>query len=117
MTADTAGRKVVNIFEAAYRVYDMEGPEQPEMSWLPLSYDEHGNGSYVMRMQPGAETLVHEHAGIEDFLVLEGELVDSDGRVFERGDFVSYRPGTRHNSRTETGCLLVGFDRGKPPAG
>lgn len=114
MTKDLPGRKVINIFEAAFQVYDMEGPEQPDMGWLPISYDADGNGSYVMRMDPGAETIVHDHAGIEDFLILEGELIDGDGRVLRKGDFVSYAPGTRHNSRSETGCLLVGFDRGKP---
>ena len=114
MTEDLPGRKVVNIFEAAFRVYDMEGPEQPDMGWLPISYDDDGNGSYAIRMDPGAETIVHDHAGVEDFLILEGELIESDGRVLRKGDFVSYAPGTRHNSRTETGCLLVGFDWGKP---
>ena len=49
-------------------------------------------------MQPGAATLPHEHASVEDFLILEGELTDGDGTVFRAGDFVSYAPGTRHNS-------------------
>jgi hypothetical protein len=47
---------------------------------------------------------------MEEFLVLEGDLVDSDGQVFTTGDFVSYRPGTHHNSWTETGCLLAVFE-------
>ena len=51
---------------------------------------------------------------VEDYLILEGELIESDGHVLKPGDFVSYRPGSHHNSRTETGCLLVGFDWGKP---
>ena len=30
-------------------------PGQPEMSWLPLSYDAAtGQGTYLMRMEPGA---------------------------------------------------------------
>jgi anti-sigma factor ChrR (cupin superfamily) len=66
-----------------------------------------------MRMQPGAVTLAHVHGGTEDFLMLEGELVDDDGRVFKPGDFVSYAPGTEHKSRTDTGCLIAVFEWGK----
>ena len=46
----------------------------------------------------------------EEFLILEGELIESDGTVLKTGDMVSYDQGTFHNSRTETGCLLIGFD-------
>ena len=56
------------------------------MSWLPLSYDEQtGQGTYLMRMEPGAVTIAHDHAGMEEFLVLEGDLVDSDGTMFGAG--------------------------------
>ncbi len=116
MSEDRPDRKIVNIHQAAFRVYDLEGPEQPEMSWLPLSYDSDGNGAYVMRMDPGAVTIEHTHQGIEDFLILEGELIDR-GVTLKAGDFVSYAPGSRHNSHSETGCLLIGFDWGKPRGG
>ena len=106
--------KVVNIHEADYGIYDMEGPVQPEIGWLPLSYNSDGNGCYAMRMSPGAETFWHEHPGMEDFMILEGELIESDGRVLKAGDFISYSPGSSHSSRTETGCFLVGFDWNKP---
>lgn len=114
MSEQQAQRRIVNIYEADYQVYDMEGPVQPDMGWLPISYNEDGNGCYAIRMQPGAETIAHTHDRVEDYLILEGELIESDGRVLKPGDFVSYRPGSHHNSRTETGCLLVGFDWGKP---
>jgi anti-sigma factor ChrR (cupin superfamily) len=112
-----AQRKVINIHRAEMRVYDLEGPVQPEMSWSPLSYDADGNGCYLMRMDPGAETIEHTHEGVEDFLILEGELIEPDGTVFRPGDFVSYAPGSRHSSRTETGCFLIGFDWGKGEKG
>jgi len=97
--------------ETPFQQYDLEGPVQPEMSWLPISFrKETGVGSYLMRMQPGAETIAHDHPGYEEFVVLEGELIDSDGAVFKTGDFVSFAPGTRHSSRTETGCVLAVFE-------
>ncbi len=116
MSSDVPGRLVRNTADD-FLPYDLEGPVQPEMSWLPISYDrETGQGCYLMRMQAGAVTLPHEHPGMEEFLILEGELTDSDGRVFRRGDFVSYEAGTRHNSWTETGCLIAVFEWHKPAA-
>ncbi len=109
--AEAAGRRVFNAYETPFLEYDLEGPVQPDLSWLPVSYDrESGEGCYLMRMQPGALTIAHEHQGMEEFLVLEGDLVDSDGARFGAGDFVSYEAGTRHNSWTEGGCLLAVFE-------
>jgi anti-sigma factor ChrR (cupin superfamily) len=111
MTENRIIAKLMPAGELALLPYDLEGPVQPEMSWLPLSYDRvRGEGSYYMRMQPGAKTVAHDHRGFEEFLVLEGELIDDDGSVFAQGDFVSFKPGTRHHSWTKTGCLLLVFE-------
>ena len=88
----------------------MEGPVQEDITWLPISWDDDaGQGSYLMRMEPGAVTIEHEHAGFEEFLILEGDLVDSDGTAFGPGDFVSYEGGT-HSSHTVGGCLIAVFE-------
>ena len=51
--SESPGRKSVNAHTTPFLPYDMEGPVQPEMSWLPLSYDEQtGQGTYLMRMEP-----------------------------------------------------------------
>src|ERR671923_1445663 len=95
------GRRVLNAHTTPFLAYDLEGPVQPELSWLPVSYDRNtGEGCYLMRMEPGAVTIAHDHPGMEEFLILEGDLVDSDGTVFGAGDFVSYEAGTNHNSWT-----------------
>jgi len=54
---------------------------------------------------------------MEEFLILEGELVDDDGAVFRAGDFVSYDAGTHHNSWTETGCVIAVFEWRRSPRG
>jgi hypothetical protein len=51
----------------------------------------------------------------KEFTTIEGELIDSDGTVFRAGDFVSCQPGTRHNSRSETGCAAALLEW-RPPA-
>jgi len=115
MSQLVAGRRVFRISEAAFLPYDLEGPVQPEMSWLPISFDRAaGQGCYLMRMQPGAVTIEHNHPGMEEFLILEGSLIDSDGTRFKAGDFVSYEAGTRHSSRTETECLIAVFEWRRP---
>lgn len=112
MTKPEPKREITNIRTAAFKTYDMEGPLQQDMSYIALTYDRAGDkqGVYVIRMEPGAETIAHTHDGNEDYLILEGDLVEPDGTVLGPGDFVHQDPGTRHNSRTENGCLLIGFD-------
>ncbi|MEX0807686.1 MAG: cupin domain-containing protein [Dongiaceae bacterium] len=109
------GRQVIRRSERAFLEYDLEGPPQPEMEWLPISYDRKtGQGCYLMRMAPGAVTIPHNHPGMEEFLIVEGELTDSDGTVFRAGDFVSYDGGTWHNSWTGPGCVIVVFEWQRP---
>ena len=102
MIEPSRGRTTVNAHTTPFLPYDLEGPVQPEMSWLPLSFDpETQQGTYLMRMEPGAVTIAHDHPGMEEFLVLEGDLVDSDGTTFGHGDFVSL--GARLTDRTDGG--------------
>ena len=114
MPADPT-RRVVDVHTTPFLPYDMEGPLQPDITWFPISWDQaSGQGSYLMRMEPGARTIEHDHAGFEEFLILEGTLTDSDGAVFRAGDFVSYAGGT-HHSWTDDDCLIAVFEW-RPPA-
>ena len=44
--------------------------------------------------------------GFEEFLMLEGELIDPDNKIFKKGDFVTFEPGSTHSSHTK---WLLGF--------
>ena len=80
-------RTIVNIHETAFDAYDLEGPAQEDMSLLSVSYNaETRRGIYVIRMEPGAVTIPHTHECMEEFLILEGELIESDGTVLRKGD-------------------------------
>jgi hypothetical protein len=50
--------------------------------------------------------------GFEEFLMIEGELIDADGTIFKKGEFVSFEPGSKHSSSSKTGALIVVFQRG-----
>jgi anti-sigma factor ChrR (cupin superfamily) len=84
------------------------------MSWYKISYDKQngGYGTYVLKMEPNAKSLHHIHTGYEEFLMLEGELTDLDGKIFKKGDFVTFEPGSTHSSHTKEGCLILVFMRG-----
>jgi len=115
MSESRAGRHIFLTEKLQMRPYDLDGPLQPEMSYAPLSHDAHTErGSYLMRMEPGASTIPHVHTCREEFLVLEGEAIDDDGTVLRPGDWIVYEPGTRHSTRTVTGCLLLGLDWDPP---
>ena len=105
-------RTVVNLYDSPYEAYDLEDEVQENIHLLNISYDrESATGWYVIRMEPGTATIAHEHQKLEEYLILEGELIESDDTVLKKGDFVRYPPGSYHNSRTKTGCLLIGLDR------
>ena len=44
---------------------------------------------------------------------MEGELIDSDGSILKKGDFVSFKPGSEHSSYKKTGCMILTFMGGK----
>ncbi|MDB2651931.1 cupin domain-containing protein [Candidatus Pelagibacter bacterium] len=107
-------RFIKNINDLSFEPFDNYGKPVEGMSWHKLSYDRGngGFGTYILKMDAGAKSLLHIHQGYEEFYVIEGELRDADGKVFKKGDFVTFEPGTKHNSHTKNGCLLIVFMRG-----
>lgn len=104
-------RQVTNIENAEYKAYDFGGPLLKDIGQLDLTYNrETGIGAYVIRMQPGSETTTHVHTIREEYLIIDGDLVESDGLLLGPGDYVIYEPGSEHSSRTVNGCVLIGFD-------
>ena len=89
------------------------GEPSPGLSWLPLNKAADGSAeSYIVRFAPGAASRPHEHAGYEEFLVMDGELIDCDGAVYKAGDYVCFEPGSRHTSTAPGGCTLLVFVHG-----
>ena len=109
-------RTVANIETLKWLSLEKSDEWQPEDNvwWYNLSYDpETGQGSYLYKMGCGASSNPHEHTGPEEFFILEGDLIDSDGFEYKTGDFVSLAGGSRHNSTSPSGCVLVVTHRGK----
>tara|TARA_B110000438_G_scaffold296575_1_gene341492 strand:- start:348 stop:695 length:348 start_codon:yes stop_codon:yes gene_type:complete len=109
-----AKRNITNLNNLNFEPFDNYGEAVPGMSWHKISYSKKngGQGTYILKMEPGAKSLPHQHTGFEEFLILDGELIDPDGKVFKKNDFVSFEPGSQHSSYTKNGCLVLVFMRG-----
>lgn len=104
----TEDRRVANIHEASFSPFVY--PDGLALGDAVLQLDDGlplGEGFHVYRMPAGMRTRSHRHNGHEQFLILEGELHESDGTILRAGDLVFYRDGTEHNSYTPGGCLLA----------
>ena len=107
-------RKITDLYNVKFVPFDNYGVEVPGMSWHKISYDKKngGHGSYLLKMEPDTKTLPHTHTGYEEFLMLDGELTDQDGKIFKKGNFITFDPGSTHSSHTKNGCLVLVFMRG-----
>ena len=78
-------RKITNSLNVKFEPFDNYGVPIAGMSWHKISYNEKtGQGSYILKMEPGAKSLPHVHRGHEEFLMLDGELIDPDGKIFKK---------------------------------
>ena len=107
-------RKITNPLNVKFEPFDNYGAPVSGMNWHKISYNEEkGQGSYILKMEPGAKSLPHKHINYEEFLILDGELIDSDNKIFKKGDFITFEPGSSHSSYTKIGCLLLVFQRAR----
>ena len=110
-------RKIINPSKLKFTRFNSYGKLIPGMSWHKISYNQKtGVGSYILKMAPGTRSLRHKHQNYEEFYVLNGDLTDEDNTTFNKGDFISYKPGSQHSSFSKKGCLLLVFLRKKNKA-
>ena len=105
---DPGDRWIANIYTAPLKTLMSNSAEDGEV--LQLDTDRPlGTGFHLYRIAPGTTTQAHGHIGHEEFLMIEGDLVDHDGIRYGPGDLVWLRAVTAHTSYTEAGCLIVVF--------
>jgi anti-sigma factor ChrR (cupin superfamily) len=107
-------RKITNPFNVKFEPFDNYGSVAPGMNWHKITYNkETGQGTYILKMDPETKSLPHQHINYEEFIILDGELVDLDNKIFKKGDIVSFEPDSSHSSYTKNGCLILVFMREK----
>jgi anti-sigma factor ChrR (cupin superfamily) len=74
--------------------------------WKKLYFDAtSGRSAVLLSFAPGAAYGAHRHAGVEQYLVLEGSLTDG-GKTYGAGTWVHHPPGSTHRPSSREGCLL-----------
>ena len=107
-------RKITNPFNVKFEPFDNYGSVVPGMNWHKITYNkETGQGTYILKMDPETKSLPHQHINYEEFIVLDGELIDPDNKIFKKGNIVTFEPGSNHSSYTKKGCLILVFMREK----
>ncbi len=101
-------RRVVNVNTGTFQPFLNSDGSNSNTSVLQLDPSKpFGAGFHLYRMEPGSTSQAHEHMGLEQFYVVEGELIDNDGTVYTAGDLVCLDKGTQHSSISPKGCLIV----------
>ena len=106
-------RRIIETKHEYFSPYSRYGTVSSDLKWLPLSKDEKlEHEVFIVQFEPESSSSLHKHKGYEEFYVIDGELEDADGKIFKKGDFVTFEPNSEHNSHTKNGCLLIVFMRG-----
>lgn len=93
-----------------YTAFDRYGNEVPKLFWNPVTFDRAtGKGCFVIRFEPGGVSTPHEHHGMEEFYVLDGQVIDHDGVTYAKGDCVSLGPGVKHYSYSPDGVQVLAW--------
>ena len=107
-------RTVTNTYNLKSEPFDNYGEVVSGMSWHKITYNkETGQGTYILKMDPETKSLPHQRINYEEFIMLDGELIDPDNKILKKGDIVTFEPGSKHSSYTKNGCLILVFMRGK----
>ena len=108
LSIQSVPRSLIRTPDAKFQTYNRYGKTLPGVEWLPLSGGAEADKEvYLIRFGPESRSHPHIHQGSEEFLVLDGELTDHDGMVFQTGDFVRFESGSEHWSFSEKGCTLL----------
>ena len=105
---------ITNLSNIKFKPYNRNNLKVSGLNWHVISYDNKTSmGTYILEYKPGAKTPEHTHMGYEEFLILEGELINSCGKTFTKNMFVSYKPNTKHYTYSIIGCKVLVFSRGE----
>jgi len=68
--------------------------------------DSENASAALLKYDKGASVPIHLHTGYEHLLILKGEQEDKNG-IYQKGDFIINLPGSKHDVKSNTGCILL----------
>ncbi len=102
LNADFTKRAVVHAAQIDWVASPMPGVDRRMLDRIG---DEVARATTIVRYAPGSAFSQHEHAGGEEFLVLEGVFQDDYGD-FPAGTYVRNPPTTKHTPASVGGCTI-----------
>ena len=101
-------RRIIETNHEYFSTYNRYGTVSSNLKWFPLSKDEKlEHEVFIVQFEPESSSSLHKHKGYEEFYVIDGELIDDDGKVFKKGDYIRFEKGTKHSSYSKTGCTIL----------
>ena len=101
-------RQIIETREEELLAYNRYGKLMSGLKWLPLSKDQNlEHEVFIIRFEANSSSSLHRHNGFEESYVLDGELIDADGKVFKKGDYIKFEKGSEHSSFSKKGCTLL----------
>ena len=101
-------RTIIETNNIHFSPYKRYGTAPSGLKWIPLSKDEKlEHEVFIIQFEPENSSRLHKHNGYEEFYVIDGELIDDDGKVFKKGDYIKFEKGTEHSSYSKKGCTLL----------
>jgi quercetin dioxygenase-like cupin family protein len=88
--------------ELEWKPHRVEGIECAVLFLDPLSRMR----TLMVRARGGIKYPVHQHQGVEEIYMLEGEL-EIEGNIYAAGDYIRSHPNTIHAPFTVTNCLFL----------
>ena len=102
INADFSQRAIVHAAGLPWITSPMPGVERRMLDRVGA---EVARATSIVRYAPGSAFSPHTHGGGEEFLVLEGVFQDEHGD-FPTGTYVRNPPQSRHQPRSDAGCIL-----------
>lgn len=69
---------------------------------------EKGVRTWLMKVEPGAYSPMHDHGEVEQIYVLEGTFYDQD-QIYGPGDYIIRAPGAMHTAGSIEGAVVMLF--------
>ena len=106
MNAELARNQLVRTGEIAWK--PLREPGVTGISVKVLRFDKTARRAptILLKFDPGASYLAHNHPGGEEIFVLEGEMRVGKDRL-GAGDYLYTAPNNRHAVHSENGCIVL----------
>ena len=101
-------RRIIETKHEYFSPYNRYGTVSSGLKWIQLSKSEMlEHEVFIVKFEPESSSSLHKHNGFEEFYMIDGELIDDDGKMFKKGDYIKFEKGTKHSSYSKTGCTIL----------